>query len=248
MRATYRGPSAVLITLAALLWIDGGAWSGTDERRELPPSPWRAVSTSGRVESRSFVQVEDVEWRPVERGDMLRSHSEVRTGKRGRTTLTHNADVLMVNPNSLVELPLEVVTDGEAPIMQRSGSVLYEIDGSVQRGFRVVTPYLVASVKGTVFMLTVENRYAAVTVEEGTVEVSDRSTGASVEVHAGETVIVDTELDGAMDVVRNLETKPRDKASREALRRARQEAELLEALLDERAQDRAALADARRAG
>ena len=79
MRATYRSPSAVLIALAALLLIDGGAWSGTDERRELPPSPWRAVSASGQVESRSFVHLADVEWRPVERGDLLRSHSEVRT-------------------------------------------------------------------------------------------------------------------------------------------------------------------------
>jgi hypothetical protein len=244
MTTTNHYPCAVLIPLLVLLGVHDPAWSGTGERGELPPAPWRAASASGLVESRSFVHVEGVEWRRVEGGDMLRSHSEVRTGKRGRTTLTRNADVLMVNPNSLVELPIEVVNDGEAPIMQRSGSVLYEIDGSVERVFRVVTPYLVAGVKGTVFLITVENRYAAVTVEEGTVEVSDRSTGETVEVHPGETVIVETELDGEMQVLRDLEAKPTDKVSRDMLKRARHEAELLEAVLEERAQERAALENA----
>lgn len=208
---------------------------------------WRAAAASGRVESRSFAARADVteateateatpaDWNRVSRGDRLASHAEVRTGKRGRTTLTRRADVLMINPDSLVELPLAARNAEEAPVNQRSGSVLYEIDGSQTRGFQVVTPYLVAGVKGTVFLVTVTDRYAAVTVEEGVVEVGERASGRTVDVAAGETALVEAGPGGTMQVVHETTRSKRDRElSKETQRRARHEVERMRQALVER--------------
>ena len=83
------------------------------------------------------------------------------------------------------------VIGGNLPVVQNSGSVVYRVDGRTNKHFQVVTPYLVAGVKGTTFRVTVREGLAAVTVEEGRVEVASRVTGATVSVGAGESVILE---------------------------------------------------------
>jgi ferric-dicitrate binding protein FerR (iron transport regulator) len=183
------------------------------------PDWWKAVAASGPVDTRPGA-IEEA-WTPVRRGDRLDPRNLVRTGRRGRATLTRNGDILMVDPDSQVELPPFV--GSESSVVQSSGSVIYEVDRRQGRSFRVVTPYLVAGVKGTVFMVTVTDSYASVTVEDGLVEVTSLATGESLDVGAGESVQLDAEADAEMEHVTLLTKAGRagDTASRQARKLAR---------------------------
>jgi ferric-dicitrate binding protein FerR (iron transport regulator) len=161
------------------------------------PGSWKAVAASGPVETRPGAI--EASWAPVRRGDRLQPLNMVRTGQRGRTTLTRSGDVLMVDPESQVELP--PLTGDESSVVQSSGSVIYEVGRREGRDFKVVTPYLVAGVKGTIFMVTVADSYASVTVEEGLVEVTSLASGESLDVGAGESVQFDAMADSEMEVV-----------------------------------------------
>lgn len=164
-----------------------------------PEAPWSTVAASGPVEARPAIV--SAGWQPVRRGDELEPRSVVRTGRRGRATLVRHADILIVDPDSQVELPTAALDEQDSSVRQTSGSVIYEVDGGTDRDFRVFTPYLVAGVKGTVFMVTVEEGYASVTVDEGIVEVTSRSTGESLDVRAGESVWLDAREGAEMEHV-----------------------------------------------
>jgi hypothetical protein len=162
-------------------------------------TPWKAVATSGPVTARAE-DASDPSWKKLARGERLAARSDVRTGRRGRATLTDEASVLMIDPASEVRLP----APGEPPrVVQAKGSVVYEVDGSKVRGFEVVTPFLVAGVKGTVFLVTVEERLAAVTVEHGVVAVRRGDSGVVVEVRAGETAVFDADGPAEIQIIRS---------------------------------------------
>jgi ferric-dicitrate binding protein FerR (iron transport regulator) len=192
-----------------------------------PTAPWRAVAASGLVDSRA---ADVVEWTSVKRGADLAVESHVRTGRRGRATLTRNASIVLVDPNSEIVLPAGG-PDGNAPVVQDSGRVAYRVDGRVNKNFRVVTPYLVAGVKGTVFLVSVSEGRASVTVEEGTVEVTSRLSGERRDVTSGETLLLETREGSEMELVRE-DAREREGFKRETLRLAEAESRLLDSAVD----------------
>ncbi len=153
-----------------------------------PVSAWTTVAASGSVQARLAIDAEAA-WRDVSRGDELLSETHVKTGRRGRTTLTRSSSLLMVAPYSEVELPADGYSEMQTSVIQTSGSVLYKIDGRANPHFEVVTPYLVAGVKGTSFLVTVNERYASVTVQEGLVQISNPDTGEVFDLRPGESAI-----------------------------------------------------------
>lgn len=162
-------------------------------------SAWKAVAASGPVEA--LRPTADPAWTPLRRGDRLDPLSTVRTGRRGRATLTRSGDIVIVDPESLVELPDASLTADDSTVTQTTGSVIYEIDRRDGREFKVFTPYLVAGVKGTTFMVTVTDSYASVTVEDGLVEVTSNYTGESMNVGPGESILLDAAADAMIEHV-----------------------------------------------
>ena len=162
---------------------------------ESPFTAWKAVAASGSVETHAM---SSLQWVDVRRGDMVEAQSLLRTGRRGRTTLTRGGDVLIVDPRTEMVIPSSTVSS----VTQNSGTVIYEVDGSTNRDFKVVTPYMVAGVKGTVFMVTVGDRRTSVTVHDGRVEVSDRRNGRRVELEAGDTALMGRTKDDDIEVLR----------------------------------------------
>ena len=71
-------------------------------------APWKAVAASGPVQALPAGQ-EDLIWRTVVRGDELQPATLLRTGRRGRATLTRNASLIIVDPSSEVELPIHAL-------------------------------------------------------------------------------------------------------------------------------------------
>ena len=189
-RSRWCGMAIVLTVLGLLVGgLPTAANSAPETPRDvLPVSTWMTVAASGPVQARASIDQEAV-WRDVSRGDELLSETHVKTGRKGRATLTHSSSLLMVAPDSEVELPAEGSSEMETSVIQTSGSVLYKVDGRANPHFEVVTPYLVAGVKGTSFLVTVNERYTSVTVQEGVVEISDTNTGEFFDLRPGESAI-----------------------------------------------------------
>ncbi len=142
------------------------------EGQAAAPAPvpaWVAVAASGKVTRREAGTEPDA-WSKVRRGDLLAPLTHVRSEDRGRATLTRDGDIILVSPGSMVTLP-----DGRngAPdtIRQTSGRALYQVEPGREGRFEVVTPLLVAGVKGTQFSVIVRDGFTAVEVVEGHVEV-----------------------------------------------------------------------------
>jgi hypothetical protein len=151
-----------------------------------PLGPWLAAAASGRVEASSPGQSPE-SWSPVKRGDRLAPTGLVRSGPRGRATLTRGNDILRVDPNSELVLP-----EGGAmeALRQNRGNVLYEVHREPDVHFQVVTPYLVAGVKGTVFGVMVQDDYTSVTVSRGHVEVQATMTSEKVDLFTGDMAVL----------------------------------------------------------
>ncbi len=181
---------AVWTVLACLVGgLPAAANSTTEPPRDVTSvTPWMAVAASGSVQARTAIDVEAV-WRDVSRGDELLSETHVKTGRKGRATLTRSSSLLLVAPDSEVELPADGYSEMETSVIQTSGSVLYEVDGRANPHFEVVTPYLVAGVKGTSFLVTVNEKYTSVTVRKGLVEISNPDSGETFDLRPGESVI-----------------------------------------------------------
>lgn len=215
-------PTVAMLTLCGALALGAahaapGHESSPAERANDPR--WKAVAATGNVEALPVLDP-TTQWQAVRRGDLLEPRTEVRTGTRSRTTLVQRANILIVDPDSRVALPDEGRT-----VVQDSGSVVYEVDGRVERDFRVVTPYLVAGVKGTVFMVTVTDGTASVTVSEGVVEIT-AGDGETLQIEAGESVHMDARREAGLEKIR-ADGRRADGVDRKVLRKARADARRL---------------------
>jgi hypothetical protein len=223
-------PVLLLVASGTIAWATAPApdQGPVLEAKHYVPAanPWTTLAASGTVEARA-PGMPDTDWARVRRGDEMQPYTTVRTGKRSRATLSRKADVLLVDPKSEVELPGKRIGRSGTTVRQTRGSVVYEVDGSESRDFKVVTPYLVAGVKGTVFRVTVTDRYASVTVDEGTVEVASRRDDEMFVVRAGETVLMDAEEGSSLELIAP-DRADASRSSREAQRVARNESARLE--------------------
>lgn len=189
---------------------------------------WTAVAASGPVHARAATDDRD-EWSRVRRGDELAPLSDVRTGRKGKATLVLDAHILLVRPESELVLPLLEEPSDDSQVYQDSGRVTYEVDGSRLDRFEVVTPFLIAGVKGTVFTVTVRPDGAVVSVEEGVVEVRSRLNEDRVELVAGQEARLRAGDSRQEIEVGNVDPVVSDHLLRE-LRMARQMANLVSAL------------------
>ncbi len=184
-RSQFKSALCVLgiVAVVALIAVDGTVWAKTDQ------SAWKAVSSSGKVQARGPA---DSDWQKVSRGARLEPGTLVRTGRTGRTTLTRDSSIVIVDPESEIELDAAGNATLETTIRQNRGRVLYEVDRRQTPHFEVVTPYLVAGVKGTTFDVDVSKRSASVGVERGSVEVTNNF-GERMALEAGDSAFQNRE-------------------------------------------------------
>jgi hypothetical protein len=217
--------SLLVVFLAALAAVAAAAPAlakpAADTFAAMPAvTPWKAVAASGPVQARLATAATEALWIPVARGDELMPRTTVETGRKGRVTLTRSASLLIVDPDSRVELPDDGYGEMETSIVQTQGSVLYKVDSRSNPHFEVITPYLVAGVKGTSFLVTVNDRYAAVSVQHGRVEITNPGTGETLLLGPGESVLRQRD-EIEMDLVRDRQRS--GDARKESKRLARME-------------------------
>ena len=119
---------------------------------------------------------------------MLRDGDRVTTGRQGRTVATSGNDLLRLEPRT-------TITIGEpkqSTIIELLNGTLHVKAGKREDGdtLSVETQYLVATVKGTEFVVTTTEHGAAVTVTEGVVSVRSSRASTAFDVTPGHTAVV----------------------------------------------------------
>jgi len=120
-------------------------------------------------------------WQKVSGEVHLQPGDVLRTGAQSKAELEFQGGVIRMYENTILELPKEVkqgaknhITKKTLAQLMKGRSIFKIIKDSLERPFEVVTPSLIAGVKGTTFRVTQENQVKSVEVFEGLVEVSNR--------------------------------------------------------------------------
>ena len=149
------------VAVSRLALADPGALSSND---------WTVRSSSGDV---SAATVGPDNWRSIKTGKTLTAPFSIRTAATGQAILIRGDDTLLVAPQSVIEVRAASHSDAGliTRILQSIGSLVYQVEKRPQQRFEVKTPYLVSVVKGTTFTISVTEREAVVSLEEGSLEI-----------------------------------------------------------------------------
>jgi len=166
-------PLAAALTLGAVTYgLQPATFLGTTAAQADDGSQtsglWQVQSVEGGAEAR---RDGGDNWFPVRIGQALEPGSEIRTERESRVALISGREVLDVAPDSRVELP-PVMKVPPMRVIQWFGDVMYEVGKRPSRGFEVDTPHLAVVVKGTKFMVQVDDDGSVVDVSEGIVTVA----------------------------------------------------------------------------
>jgi Flp pilus assembly protein TadD len=163
------------------------------------PAPARAVSVQGTVETK---RVAETQWRAVQLNDTFCPGDTIRVQERSRADIALlNQSVIRLNANSTITV--------EAPKEERTGVVELARGAAhfFSRGPKsldVKTPFTIAGVRGTEFLVGVEPDQTLITVFEGTVLAENAS--GSLSVTDGQSAVASAGKAPALRVV----VRPRD--------------------------------------
>ncbi len=136
-------------------------------------------------------------WQSAEPGATLKIPVEFQTGPGANARVSESGTSFDISANSRLELS----GDGEKSggmvtrVKQWLGTVFYDVERQPDT-FKVRTPYLVATVKGTQFTIVTTDTSSFVTLKEGSLEVVDLDTGDTRLLKPGDIAGVSTEQTG----------------------------------------------------
>ncbi|MEE8443921.1 MAG: FecR domain-containing protein [Alphaproteobacteria bacterium] len=165
---TIRLFAAVIVAAAALI-VGGQASAG-----ETGAPAWRV----GEIQGEARISTRAGSWRRLGQGDAIGPNSEVETGAAGRLRLAGRRGSIIVLPNSrfgLRALPGKQAKMQE--IVQRTGSLQFDIAATPATPLRIKTPFLTAAIADATFTITVNRANAALYVEKGAARVMSVLTG-----------------------------------------------------------------------
>tara|TARA_R110002096_G_scaffold9537_3_gene37677 strand:- start:1442 stop:2311 length:870 start_codon:yes stop_codon:yes gene_type:complete len=154
---------------------------------DLRKNIWRVAAVQGNVFTTSGdINAEDK--KQLVADDYINLPALVITGNQSTVELKRNDDSITVAQNSIIKLIPDNSEDSRAIIKQEKGSVLYNIVKRFNKNFKVITPYLIAGVKGTIFTVSVDNTQASVELSEGLLEITSSISDEKILLTAGNTV------------------------------------------------------------
>ena len=166
MRIGAKTFSSLFLLVTFIMFCAGSAAIAQD-------AAWRVGKSSGDV----WVTNAGVQQTSVSSETMLQPGDYVRTGQSGRVLLVRGAEFMLISPNSVIHIPKENQDGMSTTIVQRAGTILFDVEKRNVKHFQVDTPYLAAVVKGTQFQVTVDKNESRVDVRRGQVEVLDFKSG-----------------------------------------------------------------------
>ncbi len=146
---------------------------------------WVVVQIEGSVEFKRGGSP----WRALRRGDTVVPGYEIRTGVEAKVLLTRGSETITIEPKSALEF-LPAGRNSVTRIFQKIGGAIFSIKDRNRQKFEVLTPNFVAAVKGTEFSIRTDSNGATLNVMSGTVGVTNKKSGKSVDVSAGQFAMI----------------------------------------------------------
>ncbi len=140
-----------------------------------------------RVTGQAWVQTNGATPVRITAGMTIPGDAQVTTSSRGRVMLRSDQGSIVVAPDTLIRVG-EAEPDATT-VLQDKGRAEYEIEKQGLPHFAVETPLLSAVVKGTHFTVSITTLLDLVSVDRGTVQVAERTSGKTAEVSAGQRAI-----------------------------------------------------------
>ncbi|MBW4656782.1 MAG: FecR domain-containing protein [Kaiparowitsia implicata GSE-PSE-MK54-09C] len=138
----------------------------------------------------SVLTLQDGQWVPLQRGDVIPDDRYIKTLGNGRVQFTRGAETIDLAGHTMVQI---LDRDGEqfTNVHQHYGQVAVEAEKRDVNHFAVVTPHMASIVKGTQFLVRSGSTGASVSVNRGQVNVADPKSGTSVDITPGQSASVD---------------------------------------------------------
>jgi tetratricopeptide (TPR) repeat protein len=185
-----------------ILWCSLALVAGLSvEALSQPCQQWmgKMVSVQGTVEAR---KAGDTQWLPVNLNDTFCPGDTIRVGSKSRADLTlSNQSVLRLDENS--EFTLEGLKEESAAHLNMLKGAAHFFSRT-PRGVEVQTPYTIAGVRGTEFMIRIEEGRTLLTVYEGAVLAQNPA--GSLTLQSGQSAVAEA---GKAPVLRTV-ARPRD--------------------------------------
>ncbi|HWR92293.1 MAG TPA: FecR domain-containing protein, partial [Desulfobacterales bacterium] len=166
-----------------------------------PCEQWmgKMVSVQGTVEAR---KAGDVRLLPVNLNDIFCPGDSIRVGSKSRADLAlSNQSVLRIDENT--ELTLEGLKEENAAGLNMLKGAAHFFSRTPRR-LEVQTPYTIAGVRGTEFLIRIEDGRTLLTVYEGAVLV--QNTAGSLTLQSGQSAVAEAGKPPVLRIV----TRPRD--------------------------------------
>ena len=179
---------SLLIATIALSFLHAGLASSAD---------WVA----SKVRQPVNFTVDKVNWTRLEAGMPVPAGAWISSGPRGRAVLTHEDDMVAIQPGSRGSVVAKDHAGDKFEIVQQIGEIVVDFEKRPGRNLSVQTPFLAAVVKGTRFTVNVNGQSAQLGVERGLVGVTDPRRGERVDVRPGQSVAVSPASAGSLKVV-----------------------------------------------
>ncbi len=129
------------------------------------------------------------DWAPLNRGDVVPDHRVIRTLASSRAMLQRGSETIELAANTQIRI-FDKAGKRFTTVQQHFGTVVIDAEARNVKHFAVQTPYLVAVVKGTRFVVKTTTRQSRVKVERGLVAVEDDRSGLNTKVAAGQSATV----------------------------------------------------------
>ena len=142
---------------------------------------WVAQKLRGEV----YLMVQG-SWVSLKRGDIVSDSSAVRTMKDGQVEFARDHETITLGHDTQIRI-FDRTGQRYTTVKEAIGSVRVEANVENIKHFSVQTPFLAATVKGTIFTVVSGNGTAKVRVQRGKVRVDDVRHGLHVDVRVGQT-------------------------------------------------------------
>ena len=119
-------------------------------------------------------------WVHLKRGDVISNTAPVRTMKDGQVEFVRDHETITLSPNTQIQI-FDRTGQRYTTVKEAFGTVRIEANVENVQHFVVQTPFVAATVKGTIFTVASGPRAAKVRVKRGKVGVTDLRRGLHVD-------------------------------------------------------------------
>lgn len=140
--------------------------------------------TAQKLRGQAFILVQGT-WVQLKRGDVVSNSAAVRTMKDGQVEFIRDHETIALGPDTQIQI-FDRKGQRYTTVKEAYGSVRVEANVENVQHFSVLTPFLAATVKGTIFTVVSNGRASEVQVQRGKVGVDDLHHGLHVDVHPGQ--------------------------------------------------------------